>query len=417
MRGEILAIGDELTSGRVRNTTSGLAARCLFAAGHEIVAMTTVGDMPALIGTALHTALDRAQFVLVTGGLGATSDDLTNEAVAQALSRPTTLNHEVRAALVRHGVALPNADQKAGGLEKLAWLPAGAKALKPGAGMAGHLLVHEGVPVFFLPGVPHEMEELLADCVLPELRRLDPGGASAPRQRLFKVFGLPETEINRRLVPLETAITGLTVGYYPVYPEVHVSLTLRGVATDDRLATADRAVREALGPFLYGTAADSLATVVGALLRQQGLTLAVAESCTGGRVAAELTAAAGSSEFFLGGVVAYSNVLKEGLLGVPAAVLTDQGAVSIATATAMATGIRERTRAAVSVAVTGIAGPGGGSPDKPVGTVCFGLADAGQTRALTRHFQGKRWQIQAMASQQALDLLRRRLLGLELGAE
>jgi nicotinamide-nucleotide amidase len=413
MRGEILAIGDELTSGRVQNTTSCLAARFLFAAGHEIVAMTTVGDVPSLIGTALHTALGRAQFILVTGGLGATSDDLTNEAVAAALGRPTTLNHEVRNSLVRNGSSLDQADQRMNGLAKLAWLPAGAKAMKPGSGMAGHLLVHAGVVIFFLPGVPHEMEELLVDCVLPELHRLEPSRNIEIQQRLFKVFGLPETEINRRLAHLENASPGLAIGYYPVYPEVHVSLTLRG-ATADQLASADQAAREALGSFLYGTDADSLATVVGDLLRQQGLTLAVAESCTGGRISAELTAAAGSSDFFLGGVVTYSNSLKEAWLGVPDAVLADQGAVSMATATAMATGMRTRSGADLTVAVTGIAGPGGGTNAKPVGTVCFGLAAATQNLSLTKHFQGERWQIQAMATGQALDLLRRHLLGLAL---
>ncbi len=409
MRGEILAIGDELTSGRVRNTTSTLAARCLFAAGHEIIAMTTVGDEPDLIGKALHAALARAQFVLVSGGLGGTSDDLTNAAVAQALGRPATLNHEMLDSLTRDN------GQGSGRLEKIAWLPAGAEVMQPRSGMAGHLLVHAGVVIFFLPGVPHEMEELLINCVLPELRRRDqdPG---IIQQRLFKVFGLAETEINQRLAYLENSFPSLSLGYYPVYPEAHVSLTLRGAATHD-LASAELAVRKALGPCLYGMDTDSLATVVGAQLRQQGLTLAVAESCTGGRISAELTGVAGSSDFFLGGVVAYSNALKETLLNVPAAVLTDHGAVSTATATAMATGIRVQTNADVTVAVTGIAGPGGGTPAKPVGTVCFGLATANQTSSLNSHFQGERWQIQAMATAQALDLIRRHLLGLALEVE
>ena len=410
MRGEIIAIGDELTSGRVLNTTSCLATRRLFAAGHQVLALTTIGDEPQLIGSTLKAALDRSEFVIVTGGLGPTNDDLTNEAVAEALDRPAALNHDVLAAITEK-----NSGRQAGEgsllgmLEKLAWLPTGAVILKPGFEMAGHLIIHDNVPIFFLPGVPHEMKELLNDCVLDELAARDPRPPGPIWQELYRAFGLSETEINQRCLPLAAEIHGLAIGYYPVYPEIHVSLTLK-TRDAERTRQADAALREALGVHLFATGEDSMEAVVGELLRGKGKSLAVAESCTGGQVAASLTSITGSSEYFVGGVVAYSNELKEKFLGVETPTLEKHGAVSQPTARAMAIGIRNRTGADIGVSITGIAGPGGGSEEKPVGTVCFGLATASGASDFRCQFRGRRWQIQAMSTYQALDLVRRHLL-------
>jgi len=405
MHGEIIAIGDELTSGRVLNTTSGLAARRLFAAGHEVRAMSIIGDDPELIGVTLKAALARSRFIIVTGGLGATSDDLTNQAVATALDRPTVLNREMLAGIF--------GDQKNSGdamLEKIAWLPTGSEVLKPRGGMAGHRLEHAGVPIFFLPGVPHEMEELLEDCVLPELAARAAGGPGLVHHELYRVFGLGETEINQRCLALAAKIPGLAIGYYPVHPEIHVSLTLQGADREADFRIADTLLRQALAPYLFASGDQTLPTVVGALLTANNQTLTVAESCTGGRLAANLTGVAGSSAYFLGGVVAYSNELKTKYLGVAPELLQEQGAVSRATARAMARGILTRTNAAIGVSITGIAGPGGGSTEKPVGTVCFGLATAASTLDFQFRFPGVRWQVQAAAAHQALELVRRHLL-------
>ncbi len=416
MLGEIIAIGDELTSGRILNMTSHFAAHHLFAVGHEIVAMATIGDSPELIGSALIKALDRADFVIVTGGLGPTSDDLTNEAVASALNRPATLHPEVLVQIESYLADIRVKDQlqsRGVSLEKLAWLPAGAEVLKPEGSMAGYLLVHANKPIFFLPGVPHEMKELLTDRVIPRLAEWQQQERRYVRQRLYRIFGLAEAEVNQRVSHLEAHNSMIRLGYYPVFPEVHLNLTTLGKSqeeTDGLFMIVDQKVREAIGSFIYGVGEESLALTVGALLRARGLTLALAESCTGGLISYLITTVAGSSDYYLGGVCSYSNAMKATVLGVEPAILAAPGAVSGETAMAMARGIRLLTGADLGLAVTGIAGPDGGSEAKPVGTVFFGIDCQGEVSQLRRHFSGKRGEIQTLSAQTGLDLIRRKLL-------
>ncbi len=225
MNGEIIAIGNELTSGRVLNTTSRFAAGLLFSAGHEISAMSTIGDTPAEISKTLKRAIKRSDFIIVTGGLGATSDDLTSEVVGQALGRPTVFHPEIFAK-IKALLSKPD-DQVLSDLQKLALLPTGAEVLNPEARMAGYLLVHDNKPIFFLPGVPHEMQKLLADTVIPRLGLWQGGAAKLVKQKVYKIFGLGEIEINRRMAHLEKEEDGkIRIGYYPVFPEVHLSLTV-----------------------------------------------------------------------------------------------------------------------------------------------------------------------------------------------
>lgn len=409
MKGEIIAIGDELTSGRILNSTSALAARQLFLLGHEVGAMLTIGDEPELIGEALTRALARADFVLVTGGLGATTDDLTNEAVAKALHLNTITNPCVQA----------NIDSRlakgeiscAASLAKLTQLPEGAEVLDDECRMAGYLLHHQGKPIYLLPGVPPQMEILLRDKVLPGLQALDAARAVPVTQRVYRTCGLYEIEINKRLQALEQ--DGVQIGYYPVGAEVHVSLTghgmVQGVA-DPQFVRADAIIRAALGEDLYGIDQESLATVTGRLLLERGWMLATAESCTGGLIGASLTEAAGSSRWFRGGVIAYANGIKEELLDVTPSLLVRHGAVSAEVARAMAQGAANRLGCAIAVAATGIAGPGGGSDDKPVGTVYLGLCCNGQLSDRRCHFYGARRQIQEKTAQTAMDMVRRALL-------
>ncbi|HBI14816.1 MAG TPA: hypothetical protein DDY20_04790 [Desulfobulbaceae bacterium] len=409
MIGEIIAIGDELTSGRIVNTTSGFAASKLFAAGHEIFAMHTIGDSPELIGEALTRAIGRVDFVIVTGGLGATSDDLTNEAVAAALQRPPTLHREILAQIRPHQQGAAN-DRK--WLEKLAWLPEGAEVLNPESRMAGYLLVDNGTPIFFLPGIPEQMKELFVEHVLPCLAGWSADDRSAIRQRVYRTFGLTENMVNKKLQEIEKT-PRLKIGYYPVDSEVHVSLTVLGqdpAQSDALFRQADAAITAALGDAIYGHNLYSMAAVVGELLRRHNLQLSVAESCTGGLVASKITEVAGSSEWFVGGVIAYANDLKERLLGVDRKLLAGHGAVSEQVARAMAGGVQACTGATVSVSVTGIAGPSGGTPEKPVGTVHFGLCVQGEVTDHRRSFSGSRKEIQEIAAQTALDLVRRALL-------
>lgn len=409
MIGEIIAIGDELTSGRITNTTSGLAARELFLLGHEIRAMHTVGDEPELIGETLKKALSRADFLIVTGGLGATSDDLTNEAVIAALGLHTAVHPGVQANIeARWGKRQP---ENVRTLAKLALLPEGAEVLDSDCRMAGYLLRHQGKPIFFLPGVPPQMEILLRSRVLPGLAEF--GGRTLPvAQRLYRTCGLYEIEINRLLAPLEEQ-GELTIGYYPVCGEVHVSLTgrhLQGGSEHPRFQEADRFIREVLGEHLYGTDDETLAGVTGRLLVERGLTLGVAESCTGGLISAALTESAGASRWFAGGMVTYANRIKETQLGVAPALLARFGAVSGECARAMAQGAAQRLGCPVAVSATGIAGPDGGSADKPVGTVYLGLALAGRVSDRQLQLSGSRRQIQLQTVQAAVDLVRRTLL-------
>lgn len=418
MIGEIIAIGDELISGSVLNTTSHFAASQLFAAGHEILAMTTIGDLPALIGGTLSQALARADFVVVTGGLGPTSDDLTNEAVSSALHRPSTFHPEILRKLEASGNGVGG---QRGGLEKLAWLPQGAHSLHTEAMTAGYFLVQDGKPVFFLPGVPHEMKELLLETVITRLSVWEgDGGVRQVRRKLYKVTGLPETAINRKLAHLEGRDPRVRIGYYPVFPEVQVSLTVTASSereADGVLDRTDAQVGSLLGHAVYGHEADSLEGVVGSLLASRGQTLAVAESCTGGLIGHTVTRVAGSSAYFLGGALVYSDTLKERLLGVSREVILRHGAVSRETVRAMADGVRRVTAADYGIAVTGIAGPAGGSRDKPVGTVWFGIAGPDRAQEFLFRFSGERWQIQTMAAHVALDLLRRHLLGIAVESE
>ncbi len=407
MIGEIIAIGDELISGRITNTTSVFAARHLFAAGHEIYAMHTIGDNPPLIGEVLKRAIKRVEFVLVTGGLGSTTDDMTTEAVAEALDRSPTLYPEILKRIRKH----LDHGQEMGHLEKMAWLPEGAEILNEKARMAGYLLVHNKVPIFFLPGVPWQMRELLLEHVLPRLAGFGDNHHRV-RQCIYKTFGLSEIEINHRLLQLEKR-DFVHIGYYPVGCEVHVSLTVlhkdRNIA-DTTFAEADAAIRQTLGDALFGIDQQTLASVVGDLLLEHKKMLSVAESCTGGLIGKKLTDVAGSSAWFAGGVIAYSNHLKEVLLDVDHDLLKNYGAVSKQVAMAMAARLPARIGANISVSVTGIAGPGGGSEEKPVGTVYIGLFHDNRVQARLHHFSGNRKKIRQMTACTALDTIRRALL-------
>lgn len=410
MKVEIIAIGDELTSGRILNTTSSFAARHLFEAGYEIYAMHTIGDTPELIGEALKRAIERVDAVLVTGGLGMTDDDLTNEAVSKALNRPTMPNLEVLANVRRHLDSITSGP--VGQLEKLAWLPEGAAVLSPNSRMAGYMLVHDGKPVYFLPGVPRQMKQLLVEHVLPGLATWGRDHTLSTHQRIFRIFNLPEAEVNRRIKTLDLS-EAAHIGYYPVFPEVHLSLTIRDKEADNAanlFTSCSRAIDTVLGDAIYGHDRDDMETVVGKLLLEHGLWLAVAESCTGGLIAQRLTNIPGSSTYFLGGVVSYANSLKTEYLGVEETTLTEFGAVSREVAEGMATGILTRSGADIGLSVTGIAGPEGGTEQKPVGTVYVGIATPGGNWVSRFQFEGDRQQIRELTAQTALDLVRKYLL-------
>ncbi|MBI5557579.1 MAG: CinA family nicotinamide mononucleotide deamidase-related protein [Deltaproteobacteria bacterium] len=411
MIGEIIAIGDELTSGRILNSTSYFAASHLYGAGHEIAAMATIGDEPRKIGKALKESIERADFVVVTGGLGPTSDDMTNEAVADALNRPTILYPEIF-----DKIKQSQSFKEMPSLEKLAWLPSGAEILKPGDKIAGYLLVYHDKPIFFLPGVPHQMRELMLDRVIPRLASWGGNNISLVRQKVFKVFGLPESMLQQMLTEVEKGNRQLRIGYYPNVAEVHLSLTVRGKTheeTEKQFSEGEQAIRAILGCCIYADDGETLEAIVGASLRERELTLALAESCTGGLLAHHITSIAGSSDYFLGSIVAYANRVKEEVLQVNKQTLEEFGAVSQETAREMAWGARKISGAALSLSITGIAGPGGGTREKPVGTVCFALAGHDKILSFTYRFSGNRNMVRTKAAMTGLDLLRRHLHGLD----
>jgi len=409
MIGEIIAIGDELTSGRIVNTTSGFAARQLFAAGHEIFAMHTIGDTPELIGEALLRAIRRVDFVIVTGGLGSTTDDLTNEAVSEALDRPPTLYQEIL-----DKIRSSNSGNTCN-LEKLAWLPRGARVLNSEARIAGYMLVHNFTPIFFLPGIPHQMKSLLIDQVIPRLTSWITSNRNHVRLRIYKVFGLQENEVNQLIGPLEK-IPGVKIGYYPVDSEVHVSLTVihrDGAKSDSLFMEAENVILKSLDLYIYGIDQETMASAIGRLLVDAKMKLSIAESCTGGLISSKITDVAGSSNWYRGGVVAYSNDLKEKLLNVDRKLLEEHGAVSWQVAQAMASGIARCTGSDIAVSVTGIAGPTGGSEEKPIGTVYLGLSVLGNMTDKCFRFYGNRNQIQEITAITALDEIRRVLLKMQ----
>ena len=410
MLGEIIAIGNELTSGRITNTTSGFAAHHLFEAGFDIYAMHTIGDTPKLIGEALKRAIKRVDFVLVTGGLGPTDDDLTTKAVSEALNRPTMPDLELLSLIRKH--LEENSNQPAGSLDKLAWLPEGAETLNPGSKMAGFQLIHGNKPIFFLPGVPHQMRTLLVEQVLPRLATWYQGRQQTSCQRIYKIFGKTEQNINEQIEQLDLG-EDISIGYYPVFPDVHLSIIVRGKDQDMTQARAENAfqlIEENLGECIYGHDQETMASVLGQLLTKQKKTFSVAESCTGGLISHLMTSVPGSSSYYLGGVTSYANSMKTMYLGVKPTLLEKVGAVSSEVAKSMAQGMRNNSCADISISITGVAGPDGGSEEKPVGTVFIGLAHEGKTEVKHFIFSGNRYEIQHETAQTALNLVRHFLL-------
>jgi nicotinamide-nucleotide amidase len=410
MKGEIIAIGDELISGRVLNTTSTFAAARLLEAGHEIKRITVIGDEPEIIDECLHASLKRAAFVLISGGLGPTSDDITNEAVARALGLRLVENAHITRKIQemerRTGHKASRTFK-----EKLSMLPEGARLLNPDGCAAGYELDYEGVYLFFLPGVPDQLKDHLVKRVIPRLNELDPRRREI-RQKVFRLFGLTEMEVNERLYDLYELDSGIRIGYYPVFPEVHLSITVKGEDGPHVDEVFEQAVAKVEAEFKADIVAmdgGTLEATIGELLTEKGLMLSAAESCTGGLLGKRVTDVPGSSAWFDRSIVTYSNRAKMEELGVSAKTLDQYGAVSSQTAREMVAGIRRVSGTQCAIAITGIAGPGGGTPEKPVGTVFIALSVEDEIMVHRFLFPGSRHEIRSITSETALDWLRRYL--------
>ncbi|TBR23446.1 competence/damage-inducible protein A [bacterium] len=409
-RAEVVCVGSELLSGRVDTHTSFLARR-LAEASVTLARSTSVPDELPAVREAVAAAAARADLVLVCGGLGPTFDDITRDATASAFGRSLTFQPALYARIVRryrrYRMRVPSNNRRQ------AFLIGGARALdNPNGSAPGQRLeAPGGRPVYLLPGPPSELKPMFEACVLPELMRRFGGGATAAR-RVFRFYGVAEAACDQRLAPVLKAFPDVefTILADLGLVELHAAARApRASSAQARLKKVEARVARAMGSAYYSREGDSLPGAVLNLLARRGWTLATAESCTGGLIAAQLTEVPGSSAAFRGGAVAYSNALKESLLGVPAGVLARSGAVSEETARAMAAGARQRLGADAALAVTGIAGPSGGTKAKPVGLVYIAASVPGRTEVVRRVFPGDRGQVRRRTATHALGLLRRLL--------
>jgi nicotinamide-nucleotide amidase len=409
-RAAVLSTGDELTTGRIVDTNANWLADKLFEMGVDLVAVLTVGDWPERIEWAWRRALEVADVVVSTGGIGPTADDLTTETVARVLGVPLVEDaasaDRIRRFFAARGVEMPQNNLKQ------ALVPAGAVIVPNPLGTApGYRVEVGGKHIVVLPGVPREMKPMVEDTVLPWLRTLR--GGEVYLAHVFQTFGISESGLDEQVAGVVDAADG-RVSFRASFPEVSVRVVVHGApeAAAARLAAVAARMRERLGAFCYGEGSATMEEVVGRALAERGLTLALAESCTGGLVGHRVTNVPGSSRWFLGGIEAYGNRAKVDLLGVAPATLARHGAVSEETAGEMAAGARRALGADVAVAVTGIAGPDGGTSEKPLGMVCLALAAADGVRTATHQLWGTRDWVKLLASQIALDMIRRHALGL-----
>jgi nicotinamide-nucleotide amidase len=415
MKAAFLAIGDEIVGGLTTDTNSGFIAGALKDVGVETVAGFAVADEEDDIARALERAMEDAELVVCTGGLGPTVDDLTTAVVARVAGRELRLDEASLAAIAERfrsrGIEMsPNN-------RKQALFPEGAKIFPNPNGTAPGFVVSVARGggerwIACFPGVPRETLPMVHDALVPWVAARQPDTRFA--SRTFSTFGLPESKLDEMLAgvvdPGEARLA-----FRAAFPRIQARLTVRGAPGDDleaRLDALEARVRERLGYHLYATGDEGMEETVGRLLRERGLTLALAESCTGGRIGDWITNVPGSSAYFLLGAAVYSNEAKQAILGVTAETLAAHGAVSTQTAEEMAQGVRRAAGADLGLSTTGIAGPGGGSPEKPVGTVCVGLAWEGG--AWSRRYdlgdRGRDW-IKGFTAIVALDRLRRWLLG------
>ncbi len=413
MRAEILSIGTELLLGQITDTNAVYLSQRLAELGIPLFFRDTVGDNHERLRETLRLAKSRAELIICTGGLGPTQDDITAEDIAAVFDAPLEMRADARLVVEAFFTARGRAVTEK--QLKQAMLPRGALVLpNPNGTAPGFILEKDGVIAVAMPGPPHEMEPMWRDGVTPYLRARS---GETIVSRTLRFCGIGEAALETLLDEVITAQTNPTVAPYAKLAEVHIRVTARAAGEEDaaaRIAPVEAAIRARAGQYVYGTDEQTLEEVVGLLLRARGLTLAVAESCTGGGLGARLTNIPGSSEYFLGGVIAYSNALKTKLLGVPAEALAAHGAVSEQTAGAMAAGVIAATGADVGVSITGIAGPGGGTAEKPVGLVYIGVAQTGQApRAYRYTMFGSRAAVRLRAAQEALVVLHHTLTGRE----
>jgi len=412
---EVIAVGSELLGSTRVDTNSLFLADRLASLGIELRGKSVVGDDRQRLADVFRAALSRADLVVLTGGLGPTDDDLTREVVAEtlglALREDPAIVAEIEDRFAARGLRMPQVNRRQG------MVPRGASVLANPRGTAPGLSIdYEGRVVVLLPGPPREMQPMF-DALCAGALAARVGDSRIHKETLF-VAGRGESHVEEIAQPIYSRwaaeIPPIETTILAVPGQVELHLTLRAGASDEaaiRVRAAQAELVGALGEDVFSTDGRSMEEVVGGLLRERGLTIAAAESCTGGLLMSRLTDVAGSSDYVLGGAVAYSNALKTTLAGVPPPLIEAHGAVSEPVAIALADGVRERTGASLAIGITGIAGPGGGTPEKPVGTVVIALSGSEvPPRVRTCSFFGGRPQVKFQATQAALDMVRRALI-------
>jgi nicotinamide-nucleotide amidase len=421
MKACILAVGSEMLTPFRIDTNSLFITERLNEVGYDVRLKAVVADDIVEIAQTMGNALAWADLLIVTGGLGPTEDDLTREAVAQVLGLPFDVSEEIverlRARFARRGMTMPENNRRQ------AMVPRGAVMIDNANGTAPGLWLERGrTAIALLPGPPREMKPMLEALIR---NRIAPSrGAAGLFRRVLRLTGRAESDVDAQASPIyrrwidQSPPIATTILAVLGQIELHLAITAPNRAEAD--AALDSSVQEleaAFGPALYSTDGRTLETVVGDLLRARKMTIAVAESCTGGLLASRLTDVPGSSDYLERGVVCYSNRAKVEMLGVPPELIEAHGAVSEPVAQAMAAGIRARAKTNVGIGITGIAGPGGGSEQKPVGTVAIAAIADGDQRVRTFQFMGNREMVKFQAAQSAMNMVRLMLLNVDAGRE
>jgi nicotinamide-nucleotide amidase len=412
MQAEIIAVGSELLTAQRLDTNSLYLTDQLNALGVEVVTKCVIGDDRERLAGAIRRAVRDSRIVIVTGGLGPTEDDVTRDAAALALGRNQRFHDEISEQLEQRFRQMGRKMAEVN--KRQAFILEGAEILPNDRGTApGQWIDESGSSVMLLPGPPHEMKAMFTRQCLPRLERRLP--RLAIRSIVMRVAGMPESDLDQLIAPVYKKYENPVTTILAAAGDIQVHLRARCSTEAEALALLAEVagpIEQLLAEKIYSRNGEPLEAVVGELLRQHRATLSVAESCTGGLLAERITSVPGSSDYFEAGFVTYTKRLKTELLGVSEALLESAGAVSKETAEAMATGARRRTGSTYALAVTGVAGPGQGGEKAPVGTVYVGLADVNGTRVGHRQFLGDRDRIRQFTTQMALDMLRRRILGL-----
>lgn len=411
MRAEIISVGTELLLGQIIDTNAPYLSRSLSALGIDVFYRVTVGDNTARLAETLERAFSRADLVITIGGLGPTQDDLTKETIAEVLGEPMVIDPESEKAILDFfdRRSLPIAQSNL----KQALKPESGTAIPNSVGTAPGIIVEKnGKIAIALPGPPSEFVPMVEKSLVPYLSHKTSGARTVIVSRSLRVVGIGESAAEEKVKDL-LANANPTLAPYAKSGEVELRITAK--APDEATARSmnaelEQKVRERLGDFVYGVDEDTLESVVVRMLVERKLKLALAESCTGGLISHRVTNIPGSSDTYLAGIVSYSNTAKTRFLDVPEEMLREHGAVSQEVAEAMANGAATRSGADIAVGVTGIAGPGGGSPQKPVGLVYIGLKTPEGVSVTKNLFGGSRQEIKLRASQAALNLIRMWLL-------